>query len=154
MLVDARVTEVDINKIHPGQAAILTFDAIPGKEYHGTVVEVPAVGDVIDNIASFNVIVEITDADEKVRPEMTTSVNIVVSELDNVLLIPNRALRLSQGARIVFVMRNGDMIPVPVTLGAGSEAYSQVLESDLQEGDQIVLNPPSTLQEIPGGMEE
>jgi HlyD family secretion protein len=154
MLVDARVTEVDINKIQPGQAAILTFDAIPGKEYHGTVVEVPAVGDVIDNIASFNVIVEITDADESIRPEMTTTVNIVVSELDDVLLIPNRALRLSQGARIVYVMRNGDMVPVPIILGPGSEAYSQVLEGDLQEGDQIVLNPPGTLQEIPGGMEE
>jgi len=143
LLVDASVSEIDINKIRPGQAAILTFDAIPSKEYHGTVVEVPAVGEVINNIASFNIVVEIIDADEKVRPEMTTTVNIVVSELTDVLLVPNRALRLGSGERIVYVLRNEEMVSVPLILGAGSDAYSQILEGDLQEGELIVLNPPS-----------
>ncbi len=143
LLVDAIVSEVDINKIQLGQAAILTFDSIPDQEYHGTVVEVPAVGEVINNIASFNIVVEIIDADEKVRPEMTTTVNIVVSELTDVLLVPNRALRLGSGERIVYVLRNEEMVSVPLILGAGSDAYSQILEGDLQEGELIVLNPPS-----------
>lgn len=143
LLVDASVSEVDINKIQLGQAAILTFDSIPNQEYHGTVVEVPAVGEVINNIASFNIVVEIIDADERVRPEMTTTVNIVVSELTDVLLVPNRALRLGSGERIVFVLRDEEMVSVPLILGAGSDAYSQILEGDLEEGELIVLNPPS-----------
>jgi HlyD family secretion protein len=154
LLVDARVPEIDINKIQPGQAAILSFDAIPNQEYLGTVVEVPAVGDVVENVASFKVVVEITNADEKIRPEMTTTLSIVVTELSDVLLVPNRALRLSQVERIVYVLRNGEMVPVSLALGAGSDAYTQILAGDLEEGELIVLNPPSTQQATPGGIEE
>ena len=154
LLVDVGVSEIDINKVQPGQAATLTFDAIPGEEYHGVVVEVPAVGEVVNDVAVFNIVVEITDADENVRPEMTASVYIVVSELSDVLLVPNRALRFVQGERIVYILRNGEITPIPVSLGAGSDAYSQVLEGNLQEGELIVLNPPATVQAIPGGIEE
>lgn len=146
LLVDSAVTEIDINKIKVGQDVILDFDAFPGREYHGKIVEVPKVGEVVQGVANFNVVIEITDADENIRPEMTASANVVVDELENALLVPNRALRLLDGERVVYILRDGEMIPVRLTLGSGSDTYSEVLTGDLQEGDQVVLNPPSNIQ--------
>jgi HlyD family secretion protein len=140
--VDVEVSEVDINQVEIGQPAILTFDAILAKEYHGVVVEVAPVGDENQGVINFKVTVELTDADEAVRPGMTAAVEIVVSQLDEALLVPNQAVRAVNGTRMVYLVEeNGDLKPVEVTLGATSDRYSQLLEGDLQPGDLLVLNP-------------
>ena len=143
LLIDTRVSETDINKIHIGQPVILTFDSIPDREYRGQVIEVPAVGQEIQDLLSFNVVVEIEDADELIRPGMTAKASYVIDDLQDVLLVPNRALRLSQGERVVYVLRDGEIVSIPVSLGIASDLYTQVLEEDIQAGDLIVLNPPS-----------
>jgi HlyD family secretion protein len=65
-----------------------------------------------------------------------------VAQLSNVLLVENRAVRLSNGQRIVYVLRNGALVKVPITLGVISDTQSQLIGGDLAEGDQLVLNPP------------
>jgi HlyD family secretion protein len=146
ILVDAALPEIDINKIKIGQEVILTLDAIPGQEYHSRIVEVPPVAEVVQGVANFNIVVEVTDADENIRPEMTASANVVIDDLQDALLVPNQALRLQNGERVVYIVRGGDIIPVPLKLGSGSTTYSEVLSGDLKEGDQIVLNPPNSIQ--------
>jgi HlyD family secretion protein len=141
LLVDVEVSEVDINQIQMSQPALLTFDSILGKEYHGQVVEVASVGEEVQGVVNFGITVELTDADEQVKPGMTASVTITVSELSGVLLIPNQAVRTVDGERVVYVLRGGVQAPVPVTLGRSSDTSSELLEGDLQEGDPIVLNP-------------
>jgi HlyD family secretion protein len=143
LLVDVQVSEVDINRIQIGQPVSLTFDAILNREYSGRVSEVGQVGNAIQGTVNFDVTVEITDADEQVKPGMTAAVNIVISELDDVLLVPNRAVRVRDGQRVVYVLQDGLPDPVEITLGASSESVSQVIDGDLREGDPIVLNPPS-----------
>jgi len=101
LLVDVEVSEVDINRVEVGQKALLTFDAILGKEYQGKVTAVAPVGTSNQGVVDFNVTVEILDADEDVKPGMTSAVNIVVDQLDSVLLVPNRAVRLKEGKRVV-----------------------------------------------------
>lgn len=147
LLVDVQVSEVDINRIQVDQQVTLVFDAILNREYHGRVIEVALVGAADQGVVDFTVTVELTDADEAVKPGMTAAVNIVVSQLDNVLLVPNRAVRVSEGKRVVYVLRNGTLEPVEITLGASSEVSSQVLGGDLQEGDAIVLNPPTVFEQ-------
>jgi HlyD family secretion protein len=133
---------VDINQVEIGQPALLTFDAILAKEYHGVVVEVAPVGDENQGVINFKVTVELSDADAAVRPGMTAAVEIVVSQLDEALLVPNQAVRAVNGTRMVYILEeNGDLKPVEVTLGATSDRYSQLLEGDLQPGDLLVLNP-------------
>lgn len=144
LLVDVQVSEVDINRIAVGQEAILSFDAIQNQEYQGIVTEVALVGSSTQGLVDFTVTVELTDADEKVRPGMTAAVNIVVNELEDVLLVPNRAVRLLEGDRVVYVLKNGFPEPVDITLGASSELNSEVVAGELQEGDPVVLNPPTT----------
>jgi HlyD family secretion protein len=150
LLVDVSISEVDINRIEVGQLATLTFDAILQEEYSGTVVEVSPVGDISSGVVNFNVTVELTDPDAAVRPGMTAAVNIVVEEFNNALLVPNRAVRLLDGNRIVYVLNNMNQLEiVKVELGASSDNYSQVVGGDLAEGEKIVLNPPIVFG--PGG---
>lgn len=147
LLLDVQISEVDINRVAVGQPVNLTFDAILGKEYHGVVSEVGAVGNVIQGVVEFTVTVELTDADESIRPGMTAAVNIVVSQLENVLLVPNRAVRVKEGQRVVYVMKNGAPQPIEITLGASSETVSEVIDGDLQLGDAVVLNPPTVFEQ-------
>jgi HlyD family secretion protein len=86
--------------------------------------------------------VELTDPDEDVRPGMTAAVNIVVEQLDDVLLVPNRAVRVVDGERVVYILQNGELALVTVTLGASSGTESEVTGGGLRAGDLIVLNPP------------
>ena len=147
LLVDVQVSEVDINRISEGQEVRLTFDAILDREYRGVVTEVALVGSSDQGVVDFTVTVELTEADDAVKPGMTAAVNVVVDELQDVLLVPNRAVRVLEGSRVVYVLRDGRPDPVQITLGASSETMSQVLEGELQVGDPIVLNPPAVFDQ-------
>ena len=59
---------------------------------------------------------------------MTAAVNFVVMQLDNVLQLPNRAVRLKDGNRVVYVLVDGQPVPVEITLGASSDTMSEVVE--------------------------
>lgn len=145
LLVDLEVSEVDINQIKEGQEVTMSFDAILANEYHGEVVEVALVGNNIAGVVNFTVTIELLDADDEVRPGMTSAVSIVIQQIDEALLIPNRAVRVVDGERVVYTLKNGMLEPVTVTLGSSSDLYSEVIDGDLQAGDTIVLNPPSML---------
>jgi len=147
LLVDVQVSEVDINRIQIGQPVTLIFDAILDREYNGVVIEVALVGSLTQGVVDFTVTVELTDADAAVKPGMTAAVNIVVSQLEDVLLLPNRAVRVLEGQRVVYVLRGTNPDPVKVTLGASSETMSEVLDGELSVGDQIILNPPTVFDQ-------
>ncbi|UYN90079.1 MAG: efflux RND transporter periplasmic adaptor subunit [Anaerolineales bacterium] len=140
--VVVEVSEVDINRIQVGQPASIVLDAVQDVQYQGEVVAVALAGNVTQTGVNFRVLVELEDADANVRPGMTAAVNIVVTELEDVLLVPNRAVRVQNGRRVVYVMRAGRMEAVVITLGASSETFSEVVGGELSEGDVIVLNPP------------
>ncbi len=150
LLVDLEVSEVDINTIEIGQAVTMSFDAILTREYHGLVSEVALVGNEVQGIVSFTVTVELDDADDAVRPGMTSAVNIVVYNLAETLIVPNRAVRVVDGERVVFVKIGDAIEKIVITLGASSDSHSEVLEGELAVGDEIVINPPSELMQTGG----
>ncbi len=146
LLVDVELSEVDINSVTVGQAVSLSFDAILGTEYQGQVIKVSQAGTVVSGVVNFTVTVELIDADELVKPGMTAAVNIVVKEILDAVLVPNRAVRLVDGDRVVFVMgEEGKPEKVEIRLGSSSDTMSVVVGGDLQEGDQIILNPTADL---------
>jgi HlyD family secretion protein len=151
LLVDVEVSEIDIDRVRPGQTVTLTLDAVLARTYQGTVTGVGLTGNAVQGVVNFPVTVEILDADASVRPGMTAAVNIVVDQIENVLVIPNRAVRVQDSQRVVYVLRNGVPQAVPVVLGASSDTNSQVLEGEVQAGDLIVLNPPLQLGPGAGG---
>jgi HlyD family secretion protein len=151
LLVDVQVSEVDINSVASNQPAVLTLDAIPGKSYHGQVTEVSQAGDQTSGAVNFTVTVQLTDADADVKPGMTAAVNIVTQQVKDQLIVPNRAVRLVDAQRVVYVLKNGQPQPVKVTLGASSDTQSVVTGGDLKAGDLLVLNPPAQIRGGPFG---
>jgi HlyD family secretion protein len=149
LLVDVSVSEVDINQIEVGQPALLEFDAILGKEYQGEIMEVSPVGVQQQGLVTFEVTVQINDADDEVRPGLTTAVQIVVRQVEDALLVPNRAVRWVEGEQVVYLAKDSENVNensleiTPVTLGASSDEFSEVIGGEIKEGDLVVLNPPS-----------
>jgi HlyD family secretion protein len=151
LLVDVQISEVDINRISPGQTVAMSFDAIADKGYKGQVSQVAPVGTLVQGAVNFDVTIELTDANQAVLPAMTAAVNIVVNQLQDTLLVPNRAVRLRNNLRVVYVLRNGQSTPLNIVLGVSSDTDSQVVSGDLQVGDLIILNPPLDLSSGSGG---
>jgi HlyD family secretion protein len=149
LLVDVSVSEVDINSVEVDQPVTLTFDAILGKVYKGKVVEVAQVGTADQGVVNFQVTVELTDADEQVKPGMTAAVNIIVKEIKDTILVPNRAVRLVDGERVVYLLVDKQPVKEEIRLGSSSDTMSVVLAGDLKEGDLVILNPP--VEFGPGG---
>ena len=146
LLVDIDIPEVDINQVKVGQPVKMTFDAISGDDFAGEVTEVAEVGTVSANGVDFRVTVKI---DREVcetcdiRPGMTAAVNIEVEKLEDVLLVPNRAVRFENGKRVVYLLKNNiTPEPVEIEIGGTSDAFSEVIGGDVKEGDVVVLNPP------------
>lgn len=142
LFVDVDVPEVDIDRIQVGQDVSLTFDAVPSNAYAGVVTDVGRVGTSVQGVVNFGVEVEVLDPDASIKPGMTAAVNITVSQIDNVLLVPNRAVRVQDRKRVVFVMRDGVPTTVEIRLGASSDTDSEVVGGELKAGDVVVLNPP------------
>jgi HlyD family secretion protein len=151
MKVDVQVSEVDINNVQIGQPVSLTFDAVSGKTYTGKVVEVAQAGDPVQGAVNFTVTVQLTNPDENVKPGMTAAVTITVKQIKDVLLVPNRAVRLVDSQRVVYILRNGLPEQVNVSLGASSDTMSELVSTNLQVGDLVILNPPSTVFNRPSG---
>lgn len=153
LLVDVQITEVDINRISVGQPALMTFDAISGKEYMGKVIEVAQIGQSQQGLVNFMITIELTETNGEVRPGMTTAVNIITDIVQDVLLVPNRAVRLYEGKRVVWVLRDGVPQITEIVLGRSADTISALAGGDIKEGDLLVLNPP-VQQNFgpPGGM--
>jgi HlyD family secretion protein len=144
LLVDVDVSEVDINSVAVGQPVTATLDAATNKTFHGRVEEVSQAGNVTAGAVNFTVTVRMTDADADVKPGMTAAVNIVTNQVSGQLLVPNRAVRLVDGERVIYVLQNGKPKQIKITLGASSDTVSILAGGDLKEGELVILNPPSS----------
>ena len=152
LLVDLEVSEVDINKIAEGQEVVMSFDAVLAKEYNGQVVDVALVGTEEAGVVNFTVTVELLDADEDIRPGMTSAVSIVIRQLEQALLIPNRAVRVVDDERVVYVLEaDGNIEKIAISLGASSDTHSEVAGGELKIGDEVILNPPRELTDEGNG---
>ena len=147
--LDVQISEIDIPFVEVGQPAELVFDAYFETTFMGEVTQIAPVGRNVQGVVEYSVRIKMLDADDRIKPGMTAAVNIIVSEKDDILVVPNEAIVNIDGQDHVFVKRNGGYEAVSVELGSYSEFYSEVLEADIEEGELIALNPPD---EITGQM--
>jgi HlyD family secretion protein len=143
LLVDVAVSEVDINQVKEGLPVSMQFDAIPGKTYKGKVSKVNLAGEVASNAVTFTITAELTDADVQVKPGMSASVSILVKQVENALVVPNRAIRNLNGKHTVNLLQFGQIVPVEVQVGATTDTVSEIL-SGLKEGDTLVFTPTTS----------
>jgi len=95
MQVDTNVSESDIGGITEGKDATFTVDAYPGIPFAGTIRQVRLAPINVQNVVTYNVVVAVDNKDLRLKPGMTANVSIVVAQKDQVLKVPNAALRFS-----------------------------------------------------------
>jgi len=93
MRVEANVDEADIGKVKPGQTVFFTVDAYPEETFIGKVSQVRLQPINIQNVINYTVIIDVENKDLKLKPGMTANVRILIDKKENVLRIPNQALR-------------------------------------------------------------
>ena len=95
MQVDTNVSEADIGGIVDGKPASFTVDAYPGEEFRGRVRQVRNAPINIQNVVTYDVVVEFDNPAFRLKPGMTANVSIVVDKRENILKVPNSALRFT-----------------------------------------------------------
>jgi HlyD family secretion protein len=93
MQVWASVNEADIGQVYPNQDVRFTVDAYPGAVFKGTVDQVRLNANMTQNVVTYTVAINTNNEDRKLLPYMTANVQFLVSEKQNVLKVPNAALR-------------------------------------------------------------
>jgi HlyD family secretion protein len=170
ILVKAEVGETDVVGIRGGQAASIRVDAIPEKEYKGHVVEIGSSANVRQSAGSgvryFTVKASIDNADDRLRPGMTSQVSIVTSTVANTVAVPiqsvvERVPNAKKGEedssdenlpkkKYVFVVKDGKVRMVEVRTGI-SDATHVALLSGIKIGDMVVTGPFRTLKKLSNG---
>lgn len=115
MQVDTNVSESDIGGITEGKEATFTVDAYPGYQFSGTIRQVRLAPINVQNVVTYNVVVGVDNKDLRLKPGMTANVSIVVAQKDDVLKVPNAALRFMPPTTDRGEHRSGGIKP------AGSE---------------------------------
>jgi multidrug efflux pump subunit AcrA (membrane-fusion protein) len=91
------VSESDIGAVKQGDAADFTLEAFPGRTFHGRVVQVRQAPQVVQNVVTYDAVVSVANPRFLLKPGMTATVGIVSARRQDVLRIPDQALRFSPG---------------------------------------------------------
>lgn len=94
MQVQVAIDEADISRVRLDQKASFTVDAFAGREFAGTVSQVRKAATNTQNVITYTVVVSFANADARLLPGMTANVRLITDTRDNVLKVPNAALRV------------------------------------------------------------
>ena len=137
--LDGIVDEIDVLFIRNGAAATVSMDALPGQVLQGSVSAVASAAQNQQGVVSYPIRIRIAAPDNVQLPEgLSALASVVIREDNDVLLVPLQSLRGSFDQPAVQVMHDGRIEERAVTLG-NSDDFWIVVESGLQEGDQVVV---------------
>ncbi|HYL20110.1 MAG TPA: efflux RND transporter periplasmic adaptor subunit [Burkholderiales bacterium] len=155
MQVDTNVSETDIGGVKEGNRATFTVEAFPGRPFEGKVVQVRQAPQTVQNVVTYDVVIAVDNKALLLKPGMTATARIVVARRDDVLRVPDQALRFapraqpaSQGSAkpaasatgaAVWVLRDGQPTRVPLKTGLDDDAYTEVSEGVLAAGDEVII---------------
>jgi HlyD family secretion protein len=148
MEVDTNVSESDIGGIKEGDTGTFTVDAYPKRTFTGNVSQIRQSPQTVQNVVTYDVIVSVDNSDLALMPGMTAASRIVIAKHDDVLRVPNQALRYmpghssganESGQTQVWVLREGQSVSVSVVLlGPEDDSFTEVSGGDLRPGDQVI----------------
>lgn len=154
MEVDASVSESDIGSIKQGDAASFTVEAFPAHVFRGQVVQVRQSPQTIQNVVTYDVVVQANNPELLLKPGMTADVRIVTAEAADALRVPVEALRYwpesvakpteRSAPPRVWTLRDGRPAAVPVVIGLTDDTYAQIKQGALSPGDPVVIGERAT----------
>ena len=158
MKIDTKVSEADIGKLVSGQKAYFKVDAYPGETFEGTVSQVRNDPVINNNVVTYNVVVLTENEEMKLKPGMTAEVKIIVADKKDVLRVPTSALRfippssadikdkpdeLTDNSYVWITLRNGQIGALRVKPGVSDDIYTEILDGDLKEGQEVIIEAVS-----------
>jgi HlyD family secretion protein len=165
MRVNASVDESDIGEIGPKQKVTFRVDAYPNETFSGTVSQVRLQPVVQQNVVSYVTVIDVPNADLKLKPGMTAAVTIETARADDVLKVPTAALRFTPTANgnarparaggsgstardenrsAVWVLAQEQPTRVPVRTGISDGRDTAILEGDLTAGTPVITGTAAT----------
>jgi HlyD family secretion protein len=165
------VNEADIGNIHPGQAVTFTVDAFPNQTFQGQVGKVRLNATMTQNVVTYTVEVTTDNSDGRLLPYLTANAQFEVGRRQNVLVVPNAALRWwpqaeqipaqyrdvrvpsggdSQPTAIVWVEQDHALQPIEVTTGLTDGSSTEVQGGNLVEGMAVVVGEQTSSRAAAG----
>jgi HlyD family secretion protein len=165
MQVYTSVDEADIGRVRQGQEASFTVPAFPDEYFSAKVTQIRNDPQIQQNVVTYNVILDVDNTGLKLRPGMTTNVQIRLSEVPDALMVPDQAFRFSpretanlltsasplkSGQRRLWKLEQKNRIrPVNVGIGIVGTERVQIFSDELRPGDAVVVDAVTKKKEGP-----
>jgi HlyD family secretion protein len=143
MQIDTHVAESDIGRLEPGMRAAFTVDAFPSRRFFGVISSIRNAPQTAQNVVTYDTMIDVDNADLKLRPGMTANVTVTYAEKDGVLSVPNAALRFRLPADVAIARSSerpkssasaGSSEPAPAVAGSASAAPEGSARGPAPEG--------------------
>jgi HlyD family secretion protein len=95
MQVIANIDQADIGLVEQAKSVKFSVDAFPGKDFDGKIQQMRLNPQNVQNVVTYNVVIDVSNPEQKLKPGMTANLTITIDERNNVLKVPNAALRFS-----------------------------------------------------------
>jgi HlyD family secretion protein len=132
------LNEIDVAKVKVGQKAILTFDAFPDLKVKGKIIEISTVGKEEQGVVSYDVKISLEEENKEIKPGMSVNAEIIVDRKENVLLVPNSAIKSDRMGKYVEVVKDNKIEKRYIKTGISNDEFTEVLEG-LNEGEIIII---------------
>lgn len=148
MQVLADIDEADVGQLQPQGRVSFTVDAYPTETFEGRISQIRLAPQTVQNVVTYTAVIDVANADLKLKPGMTASVTATVAERPNVLTVPNAALRFRpdgaapaqrSGGGTVYRVNGSGLEPVRVRVGLTNGTSTELAGGDLREGDTIAV---------------
>jgi HlyD family secretion protein len=147
MQVDANVSEADIGGVAEGKPSSFRVDAYPKQFFEGTVTQVRNAPINVQNVVTYDVVIQVDNRALKLKPGMTANVTIVTAKKENPLRVPNGALRFRMPGVLVdrklaqvWVIDQAKQVQHSViSTGIADSLFTEIAEGTLKEGDTVIL---------------
>ena len=146
MQIETSVSEADIGKVKVGQEVNYTLDGYQDKVFKGRVSQVRLASTTTNNVVTYTVIVSVDNNEGILVPGMTANVEIVTSKKENVLTVPNIALKFTpetnkqkfekQG---IWVLHKGKLERIEIEVGVSDDNSVEIISDEVNEGSEVVV---------------
>jgi HlyD family secretion protein len=138
LVLHGTIGESDVAKLKLGQVANLTVDALSGQKMTGRVTSLDPVATIQSGVPVYGIDIAVDVPGNGIKAGMSASASVILASKQNVLTVPNTAIRTLNGQRGVQVLKDGEVVDTVATFGLANDTVTEVV-SGVSEGDVVVI---------------
>ncbi len=146
MRIETSVSEADIGKVKEGQEVEYTLDGYPDSVFKGKVTQVRLSPTTESNVVTYTVIIEVENEDGKLLPGMTANVSIITDKKENILTVPNTALKFTTADnkqkydhKGIWIDKKGKPYRINIETGASDDSYTEVISNEIKNDTMVYI---------------